>query len=277
MVARATSPLILGVGDGESGVASDVPALLPYTRRVIYLHDGDLAVLARDGVRVARIDGSSVERPVDTVDWDAEAAEKGGYPHFMIKETYEQPDVLQQTLGGRFTADGHDVLLGLEVDPAARPHHRHRRRHRLVRGPGGRDPARGGRSRAGRRRGRERDALPRPRHRPANAGHRRVPVRRDDRHAGGRAEARRRGARTLAILNVKGSSLAREVDDVLYIHAGPEIAVASTKAYAAMLAAFGLLAVRFGHGRGRLSMRGGAAYQRAARAAAGRPGGPGHP
>jgi glucosamine--fructose-6-phosphate aminotransferase (isomerizing) len=254
VAARATSPLVIGVGEGEQWLASDVPALLPYTRRVIYLHDGDLAVLARDGVRIARIDGSAVERPVDTVDWDAEAAEKGGYPHFMLKETYEQPQVLQQTLGGRFTADGHDVLLGLEVDPAAID--------RII------VTAAGTASYAGMVGATLLEALARVpvtvevasemRYRDPVIDPRTLVI--GVSQSGETIdtleavrEARRRGARTLAILNVKGSSLAREVDDVLYIHAGPEIGVASTKAYAAMLAAFGLLAVRFGHGRGRLS------------------------
>ena len=253
IAARATSPLVIGLGDGETIVASDVPALLPYTRTVMFLRDGELAVVRPEGVEVSELDGTPAALRAEQVDWDAEAAEKGGWPHFMLKEIYEQPGVLQSTFGGRFTAAGDDVDLGLALDPTGVD--------RVV------IVAAGTASYAGlvgetllERLGRvpaEVEVASEFRYRRPVLDARTLVVAVSQ---SGETidtlealrEAKRAGARTLGVLNVKGSSIAREVDDLLYIHAGPEIGVASTKAYVAMLAAFALLAIRFGRARGTL-------------------------
>lgn len=251
IAARTVSPLVIGLGDDENLVASDVPALLPYTRRVIFLHDGDLAVVGRRGVRTMRLDGTPVERTPVEVDWSPEAAEKNGFEHYMLKEIYEQPWVLENTLGGRLHEEASSVSLGLELDPRAFD-----RVHLVACGTAyyaawvgkylieslARVPA-------------ELEVASEYRYRDPVVDERTLVIvisqsgeTIDTLEA--LREAKKRGAAGLGVINTKGSSLTREVDDVLYIHAGPEIGVASTKAYTAMLAAMHLLAVWMGRGRG---------------------------
>ncbi|NBC96849.1 MAG: glutamine--fructose-6-phosphate transaminase (isomerizing) [Deinococcus-Thermus bacterium] len=285
VAARRTSPLVIGLGEGETFLASDVPALLPHTKRVAFLRDDEVAELARGGVTVTDLEGAARPLRTETVAWSAEAAEKGGWPHYMLKEIYEQPEVVRQTVGGRFTEGGDDVALDLKLDPAEIDRVvivaagtasyaglvGETLLERLARVPAEIDRvvivAAGTASYAGlvgetllerlARVPAEVEVASEFRYREPVLDERTLVVAVSQ---SGETidtlqavrEAKRAGARTLGVLNVKGSSIHREVDDVLPIHAGPEIGVASTKAYTAMLAAFVLLAVRFGRARGTL-------------------------
>ncbi|MDQ0113661.1 glutamine--fructose-6-phosphate transaminase (isomerizing) [Paenibacillus harenae] len=240
---RFASPLVIGIGEGENFIGSDIPAILEHTRNVYILDDGEMAVLTRNGVELMTTEGEIISKEIFHVDWDLVTAEKAGYDHFMLKEIYEQPKAYRDTMLGRIADDNKSVFLK-ELTMTAEYIKSIRKVHIVACGTAyhaglvgksvieslARIPA-------------ENDVASEYRYR--------SPIITPDTlvivvsQSGETAdtlaalrEAKRSGARVLAITNVVGSSVAREADDVIVTWAGPEIAVASTKAYTSQLIAF---------------------------------------
>ena len=248
IAAKQDNPLVIGLGDGENFIASDIPAIIQYTRRTYILNDGELAVLTKDAISISNRQGEPVTKKVFEVSWNAEAAEKGGYEHFMLKEIHEQPKAVRDTMSPRIAKDGKSILMDelkwdadylnsfnkiyivacgtayhaglvgkfyieklartvVEVDVASEFRYR--------------DPIVDENTLfiAVSQSGETSDTL------------------------AAMKESKRLGAKTLALTNVVGSSIAREADQVLYTWAGPEIAVASTKAYTTQVVLFFMLAL----------------------------------
>jgi glucosamine--fructose-6-phosphate aminotransferase (isomerizing) len=254
---RQISPLIVGLGKGETILASDIPALLSHTRDVLIIEDGEMAVLTAGGATIQLLDGTRVRRRRQRITWNAEMAEKGGFPHFMIKEIHEQPQALQDTMMGRLDAEGK-----VELDGVAYTTEQIRRLQKVWITACGTAYHSGlvGRWLIERwakipveldfaSELRYRDPLVAP-------DTLAVAISQSGETADTLAavrEAKHRGARILAVTNVIGSTLSRAAEDVLYIRAGPEIAVASSKAYITMLVGLQMLALDLGLRRGALT------------------------
>lgn len=249
IVSRKNSPLVIGLGDGENIVASDVPAMLQYTRRCIYLESGEIAQVYADRVVVTDLAGNVQNPIVDEIEWDAQSAEKGGYPHFMIKEIYEQIETFKQVLSGRIHAD-HIELEGINL--TKEDVCKWRQVYIVACGTAYHAGLVG------------KTILEKTLKIPvfvevASEFRYREPMM--DEHTlvivisqsgetadtlEGAREAKASGATVLAITNVVGSSIARESDMVVYLWAGPEISVASTKAYTSMLIALYIIGFYLG-------------------------------
>ncbi|MDO4839301.1 MAG: glutamine--fructose-6-phosphate transaminase (isomerizing) [Desulfovibrionaceae bacterium] len=254
--ARMSAPLILGVGTGENFVASDIPAFLPYTRKVVFLEDGEMVRATSSSYEVRKIaDLSHVDVSVQTIEWDVQAAQKSGYRHFMLKEIFEQPKVIQDAMSGRISASKDEILLP-ELDALPVPgrltivacgtssHAGLWGRHLLesVAGIGVQVEI------ASEYRYKETLIF--------QPGEMVLVISQSGETADTLAALRRArecGATVLGLCNVVGSSIAREAHSVLYTQAGPEISVASTKAMCSQMLLLTLMALYWGQRKGILS------------------------
>ncbi len=254
--ARKDSPMIIGVAGGESYLASDVPAILKYTRNVYYIGDMELARLTKGGVTFYNLDGDEIQKELKTIDWDAESAEKGGYEHFMLKEIHEQPKVIKDTINSvlkdgkisfesvGLTDDDMKNIQQIYIIACGSAYHvgmavqyvMEKLTSLSVRV----------------------ELASEFRYREMKLAENSLAIiisqsgETADSLAGLRL-CKEKGIKTLGIVNVVGSSIAREADDVFYTLAGPEISVATTKAYSCQLVAGYLLAMQFAKARGEIT------------------------
>jgi len=257
VAARRDSPMALGLGDGEYFIASAVPAFLARTRRVVYMDDNEVLSVNGDGYMISDLDGNEVFREVTEVEWDLDAAEKGGYPDFMLKEIYEQPKAVADTLGDKFDKSGEVAAEELALDPAASEGLR-----RIVVVACGTSFHAGLLAEYLFERWAE---LPVEIEIASEFRYRNLVVTPEDlvvaiSQSGetadtlaGVREAVRRGAKVVSVVNVVGSQMTRESSGVIYTHAGPEIGVAATKTFTSQMAAMYLLALYIGRLRGVMS------------------------
>lgn len=256
---RKDSPLIVGLGKGENFIASDIPAILSRTREIYLLEDKEIAILSKEKIDIITLDGRPVKKEIFHVTWDAEAAEKGGYEHFMLKEIHEQPKAIRDTMSSRITANSDDIKLDdikLSIDDlknidkiyivACGTAYHAGMVGKYVIEKLARIPV-------------EIDFASEFRYRNPIINNRTLMI--VVSQSGETADtlaalrlAKHEGARVVAVTNVVGSSVARDADDIFYTWAGPEIAVASTKAYVTQLIAMYTIALYLARLNGKMSV-----------------------
>jgi glucosamine--fructose-6-phosphate aminotransferase (isomerizing) len=252
------SPIVLGLGEKQNFLASDIPAILPYTRQMLFLEDGEFAVLSADSVQVLDAGGVPIDREPRAIQWDPVSAEKGGYDRFMQKEIFEQPRAITDTIGTRvLEAEGDLDLDGIDLSPERIASVR---RVALVACGTAWHACLVGKYMIEQLAGIpcDVDLASEFRYRSPILGEdvTVIPVSQSGETADTLAalrEAKRQGSRVLAVCNVRDATIARESDDVLYTHAGPEIGVASTKAFTTQVVALYMLAVKLGCATGKLT------------------------
>lgn len=254
--ARKDSPLIGGMGKGENFIASDIPAVLPYTKDVLIFENGDIVEVTRESIKIYDKNLNPIERAVHRIEWNIEDAQKGGFKHFMLKEIFEEPDVIREAMRGRIRGDSIEVL---ELANLKEDINRFKNIYFIACGTAYHAGV------FGKYFAEKYLNLP-SQTEVASEFRYRNPVIDDTTIAfvisqsGETADtlaalrlAKQKGAKTIGIVNVVGSSVSREVDQVVYIHAGPEIAVASTKAYVAQIEVIALVILYLAKLMGKLS------------------------
>ncbi|MCI7000165.1 MAG: glutamine--fructose-6-phosphate transaminase (isomerizing) [Clostridiales bacterium] len=246
---RKDAPLLLGFGEGESFIASDVTAIIRHTRDIAYMEDGEMAVLTADGITVYDTLGNEVTKKHHHVDWEIDAAEKGGYAHFMLKEIFEQPRAIREATAARLQG-GRVILQDLTMTPEEI---RNIGRIIIIACGSSYHVGMVGKYNLERMLRRSVEVVLASEFRYSDPivqrGDLVIAISQSGETLDTMAalrEAKKRGARILSIVNVVGSSIARESDDVLYTWAGPEIAVATTKAYSTQMAVLNMLGLYFG-------------------------------